>query len=343
MNPRRYEHERYEEQRSEAARRYRSSEDPSAQERGRGSYPRPHYEDPRDHPEYRDQRHSDDRGWESGEDVGGHRSWSSGQYGGHSGGQYDDASRGERERPSWEPAGAPYGPPPAHGDDVRSQYRGARPDDYPREANRHRDPTREQRPRSRGRPIGGHSSVPLGGWAGGYGGTGGGFGPATGGYGTGVGWGASGSGYETSGGDYTADTHPGRRETSHRGKGPRGYSRSDARIKEDICERLMEDDAIDASDIEIDVANGEVTISGNVDRRDIKRQVEDVVEDVMGVKHVQNNIRVEKDRASDDQKDWKGAGARTAPSPLQGSGNSGTGFPSSGTSAKQRADTKSNL
>jgi len=104
----------------------------------------------------------------------------------------------------------------------------------------------------------------------------------------------------------------------------------------------MEDHAIDASDIEVDVANGEVTLSGTVDRRDVKRRVEDVVEEVMGIKHVQNNIRVEKDKASDDQKDWDGSRSQTTSSSLHGSGT-GTGFSSSGTSAKQRADTKANL
>lgn len=85
---------------------------------------------------------------------------------------------------------------------------------------------------------------------------------------------------------------------SHRGKGPRAYKRSDERIKEDISDRLADDERIDASDIEIDVHNAEVTLIGTVDSRESKRRVEDIVEMVSGVQHVQNNIRVNREGAS---------------------------------------------
>ncbi|HLA12907.1 MAG TPA: hypothetical protein VJ023_20140 [Pyrinomonadaceae bacterium] len=45
---------------------------------------------------------------------------------------------------------------------------------------------------------------------------------------------------------------------SHRGKGPRGYKRSDERIQEDVNERLTDYDALDASDIEVVVNSGNV-------------------------------------------------------------------------------------
>lgn len=81
----------------------------------------------------------------------------------------------------------------------------------------------------------------------------------------------------------------------HRGKGPKGYSRSDERIREDINERLFEDDHLDASDIEVEVSGGEVTLSGQVIDRRSKRRAEDLAEDCSGVKDVQNNIRVKRD------------------------------------------------
>lgn len=82
-----------------------------------------------------------------------------------------------------------------------------------------------------------------------------------------------------------------RRELDHRGRGPKSYVRSDERIREDVNDRLTEDVWIDASDIDVAVANGEVTLSGTVDDRRTKRRAEDVAEDVTGVKHVQNNLR----------------------------------------------------
>ena len=78
----------------------------------------------------------------------------------------------------------------------------------------------------------------------------------------------------------------------HRGKGPKGYERSQDRIKEDISDRLTDDDSIDASDIEINVNNGEVTLSGTVSDKQTKRRVEDMIESMSGVKSVQNNLRV---------------------------------------------------
>ena len=78
----------------------------------------------------------------------------------------------------------------------------------------------------------------------------------------------------------------------HRGRGPRGYTRSDERIREDVSDRLTENPVLDASDIEVAVAGGEVTLAGSVDSRYSKRLAEDLADDVSGVKHVQNNLRV---------------------------------------------------
>ena len=76
------------------------------------------------------------------------------------------------------------------------------------------------------------------------------------------------------------------------GLGPKGYQRSDQRIQEEISDRLMADDRIDASDIEVRVKDGEVTLSGRVDDRVAKRRAEDLAESVMGVRDVMNQIRV---------------------------------------------------
>ena len=78
----------------------------------------------------------------------------------------------------------------------------------------------------------------------------------------------------------------------HRGRGPRGYQRSDGRIQEDVCDRLTDDPFIDASDVMVSVTNGELTLAGHVFRREDKRRAEDLAETVTGVRHVQNNLRV---------------------------------------------------
>ena len=78
----------------------------------------------------------------------------------------------------------------------------------------------------------------------------------------------------------------------HRGRGPKGYKRSDARIEEDIHDRLTEDPYVDASEITLGVSSGEVTLTGAVDSREAKHRAEHIAEAVSGVDHVQNNLRV---------------------------------------------------
>ncbi|WP_243371253.1 BON domain-containing protein [Microvirga solisilvae] len=79
----------------------------------------------------------------------------------------------------------------------------------------------------------------------------------------------------------------------HRGRGPKGYQRSDDRIMEDVNDRLTEDPHLDASEIEVSVTGREVTLSGTVNSRFEKRHAEDIAESVSGVTHVQNNLRVQ--------------------------------------------------
>ncbi len=86
-----------------------------------------------------------------------------------------------------------------------------------------------------------------------------------------------------------------RRRMDHRGSGPANYKRSDERILEDVNDRLTDDWQLDARNIEVSVSDGEVTLDGTVDHRTSKRRAEDLVEDISGVGHVQNNLRV-KDR-----------------------------------------------
>ncbi len=79
---------------------------------------------------------------------------------------------------------------------------------------------------------------------------------------------------------------------NRRGRGPKGYRRSDERIKEDVNDRLSDDYYIDASDVEVAVQNSEVTLTGTVKSRSDKRRIEDIAESVSGVTNVENRLRV---------------------------------------------------
>jgi hypothetical protein len=76
------------------------------------------------------------------------------------------------------------------------------------------------------------------------------------------------------------------------GRGPKGYQRSDDRIKEEICDCMTEDAVLDASEVEVDVRQGEVTLTGSVTSREQKRRAEDVAERISGVRDVTNQLRV---------------------------------------------------
>lgn len=76
----------------------------------------------------------------------------------------------------------------------------------------------------------------------------------------------------------------------HAGQGPKDYQRADSRILEDVCDRLSDDDDLDASDITVSVIDGEVILAGTVIDRYCKRRAEDLAVDVRGVFDVQNHL-----------------------------------------------------
>lgn len=78
------------------------------------------------------------------------------------------------------------------------------------------------------------------------------------------------------------------------GVGPRNYRRSDEHILEDVSLRLNQHAQIDASDIEVSVKDGEVTLEGTVEDRKMKRMVEANVERVTGVIDVHNRLKLKK-------------------------------------------------
>jgi osmotically-inducible protein OsmY len=114
------------------------------------------------------------------------------------------------------------------------------------------------------------------------------------------------------------------RGRGYRGRGPKGYTRSDDRIREDVCDRLTDDPRIDASDVEISVSNGEVTLSGTVDSRQAKRRAEDTAEEISGVKDVQNNLRVQ---------EFSGRAGTTGATGAIGTTTAGAAAESAGTAA----------
>lgn len=137
-----------------------------------------------------------------------------------------------------------------------------------------------------------------GGFAGGdydrsFGGQGGGFGGGRGGedvysssYGGGPGQGGGSFAAHRGGpgvGTAERSARPRRPEGPHRGRGPSGWLRSDAGIREDVCERLAENPLL-----EVEVKDGEVTLKGHARSRRDALHAETIAVQVTGVRRVRN-------------------------------------------------------
>lgn len=81
-------------------------------------------------------------------------------------------------------------------------------------------------------------------------------------------------------------------EQEQRITGPKGYVRSDERIHDDLCGRLAYSDRLDVHDVEVTVSGGVVALSGTVEDRWQKYCIEEIADHVLGVKDVDNRIRV---------------------------------------------------
>ena len=65
----------------------------------------------------------------------------------------------------------------------------------------------------------------------------------------------------------------------------------DERIRKNVADRMVDDTDLDASDIEVGVDDGAVTLSGSVDSLWDKRRAEDIARSVPGVRSVNNKLR----------------------------------------------------
>lgn len=73
---------------------------------------------------------------------------------------------------------------------------------------------------------------------------------------------------------------------------PKGYTRSDERIKDDLCERLYHTEDVDVGEVTIEVRDGTITLEGSVPERRMKHRIEDIAEQCIGVHDVENRIRI---------------------------------------------------
>ncbi|HEU4620812.1 MAG TPA: BON domain-containing protein [Burkholderiaceae bacterium] len=85
---------------------------------------------------------------------------------------------------------------------------------------------------------------------------------------------------------------PGSRASLRGRAGPKGYQRSDERLREEICERLLHEHRVDVEDVSVRVESARVTLEGSVPERRMRYLIEDIVDDVHGVQDIENHLRV---------------------------------------------------
>ena len=101
-------------------------------------------------------------------------------------------------------------------------------------------------------------------------------------------------------------------------RGPKGYKRSDERIREDVNDRLAQQFDFDPSDVEVAVSGGEVTLTGTVRSRHEKFIAEEIADEVSGVNEVQNQLRVKREELA---ATTTSGGASSSPSTTLSEGN----------------------
>lgn len=119
----------------------------------------------------------------------------------------------------------------------------------------------------------------------------------------------------------------------HAGKGPKGWKRTDDRIKEEVCERLCDAGDVDASSIDVSVSNGEVTLKGMVNDRSQKRAAEDAICELSGVMDVNNQLRVGSMQSSSTSMASSGKGSGSRSQSSQGDGSASAQTAMTGTSS----------
>lgn len=97
---------------------------------------------------------------------------------------------------------------------------------------------------------------------------------------------------KSEGGETWVNDEEYKQQTDFTGKGPKNFKRSDDRLYEEVCEALMKDRQVDASNIGVKVESGIVHLSGKVSSRQLKKQAESVVENLPGVRDVKNELTI---------------------------------------------------
>jgi hypothetical protein len=103
----------------------------------------------------------------------------------------------------------------------------------------------------------------------------------------------------------------------YRGRGPRNFVRSDARICEELNERLTDDAEVDATDVLVKVESHVAILTGTVPTRWMKYRAEDIAASCHGVEDVRNELRLAKPGTRPETPEKPSTGAEGSPSSVR--------------------------
>ncbi|ABS25919.1 BON domain-containing protein [Anaeromyxobacter sp. Fw109-5] len=79
-------------------------------------------------------------------------------------------------------------------------------------------------------------------------------------------------------------------------RGPKGWRRSDERILDELCERIVRS-GVDASDVEVAVERGVLRLRGIVPHPDDRRLLVELASAVLGVEEIEDEVTTARDAA----------------------------------------------
>ncbi len=86
--------------------------------------------------------------------------------------------------------------------------------------------------------------------------------------------------------------NPALRSSSNPDAGTEGYRRPDDAIYREVCEIMLGSGKLDASKIDVRVADGKVTLTGTVDNELDKQMATELAESVPDVQEVNNQLQI---------------------------------------------------
>ncbi len=81
-------------------------------------------------------------------------------------------------------------------------------------------------------------------------------------------------------------------QQKHHGEGPADYNRPDEQVRTAVNEALTQEPMIDPTSISVSVVDGRVVLDGTVQSEADRRQAEQCVSTVHGVRSCDNNLKV---------------------------------------------------